>query len=132
MPRRKSAGDKPDRPKPLLRPLGAQLRRLRLERDLTQEGLAERAGMNHKYLGRLERARAEPGAGVLIRLARALAVPVGELFATMNPGDSSRRGFVPADLDDLSSALAVMTAIVDRVRKGQPRPLSTRATRRRR
>lgn len=89
MPRRKSLAKKKKkkalRPIPLLRPLGAQIRRLRLERDLAQEVLAERAGCSYKYLGKIEKATASPTAVKLIRLARALGVTVGELFEAITP-----------------------------------------------
>ena len=45
---------------------------------MTQEALAELASLNYKYIGRVELGKADPGADVLVRLARALRVPVGE------------------------------------------------------
>jgi len=113
-----------------LRPLGAQLRRLRLERDLSQERLAELARLNSKYLGRVELAKSEPGADVLVRLARALAVSVGELFATITPSEATSSRISPGDIADLSAALATLTKVMDRVLAHQPRPLPQRASRR--
>ena len=71
----------------MLRPLGAELRRLRLDRDLSQERLAELAGCSYKYLGRIELATANATAVKLIRLARALGVPTGRLFDTTPDND---------------------------------------------
>src|SRR6476659_11083443 len=82
--RRKPAEKRVARPA-VLRPLGAQLRRLRLDRRMTQETLAELASLNYKYVGRVELGKADPGADVLVRLARALSVSVGELFETITP-----------------------------------------------
>lgn len=82
VPRRKSATRKPPRRLLVVRPLGDHVRSLREERDLTQEQLAERAGISYKYLGRIELAQVSAGAEVLIRVARALGVPAGELFKT--------------------------------------------------
>ena len=82
MPTRRKAKKKAVRSNPLVRPLGDQIRRLRDERGLSQEVVAERAGMNYKYLGRIELAQVSAGAVKLIRIARALGVPVSELFAT--------------------------------------------------
>jgi transcriptional regulator with XRE-family HTH domain len=65
-----------------VRPLGDQIRRLREERGLTQEVLAERASMNYKYLGRVELAQVSAGAVKLVNIARALGVTVSELFET--------------------------------------------------
>lgn len=130
MARRKSSAGKP-LPRPaVLRPLGAQLRRLRLERRLSQERLAELAGVNYKYLGRVELAKAEPGADILVRVARALGVPVGELFETITPGDAASHRLSPVDVDDVSSALAALTDVIERLIAHQPRALPQRAPRR--
>ena len=45
--------DDPDRPA-----LGREAHRLREARDLTQEELADRAGLHPYYIGRIERAKA--------------------------------------------------------------------------
>ncbi len=128
---RKSVADKrPPRPA-VLRPLGAQLRRLRLDRQMTQETLAELASLNYKYIGRIELGKADPGADVLVRLARALAVPVGELFATITPA----RGMPPAlpleAVEAVTSALQTLTAALERLLSDQPRRPPFRAPRRR-
>jgi transcriptional regulator with XRE-family HTH domain len=112
-----------------LRPLGAQLRRLRLERKLSQERLAELAGLNYKYIGRVELAKSEPGADVLVRLARALAVPVGALFETITPRETLPHRLSPSDIETVSNALATLTTVFDRVRARQPHPLPRRAPR---
>jgi transcriptional regulator with XRE-family HTH domain len=106
------------------------LRRLRLERKLSQERLAELAGLNYKYIGRIELAKADPGADVLVRLARALVIPVGEIFSTITPGDASLHGLSPADVEALSSALAAFTAVANRIIARQPQALPPRAPRR--
>ena len=130
MPRRKVAVAKP-KPRPaILRPLGEQLRRLRLERKLSQERLAELAGLNYKYIGRIELAKAEPGADVLVRLARALVIPVGEIFATITSKDATPNRVSPADLEALSTALASLTAVTNRIVSRQPHALPARAPRR--
>jgi transcriptional regulator with XRE-family HTH domain len=114
----------------VLRPLGAQVRRLRLERKLSQERLAELAGLNYKYIGRIELAKADPGADVLVRLARALSVPVGELFDTITPKDAVPYRLSPGDVEGVSSALATLSSVVERVLARQPRPVPARAPRR--
>ena len=115
---------------PILRLLGARLRRLRLERELSQEALAERAHLNYKHIGRIELGKAEAGADVLVRLARALAVPVGELFETITPTDAAAHRFSPGDVDEIKGLLSALSAVVDRLSAGQPRPLSARAPKR--
>ncbi|HWF84479.1 MAG TPA: helix-turn-helix transcriptional regulator [Vicinamibacterales bacterium] len=114
----------------MLRPLGAQLRHLRLERNMSQEVLAELAGLSYKYLGRIELAKADPGADVLVRLAKALSVPVGELFQTITPLDSVPHRLLPSDVDSITVTLTTLTTAVDRILGRQPRPLLGRAPRR--
>jgi transcriptional regulator with XRE-family HTH domain len=129
--RRKPAAGKP-RPRPaVLRPLGAQLRRLRLERKMSQETLAELAGLSYKYLGRIELAKADPGADVLVRLARGLSVAVGELFQTITPVQAVPYRLLPGDIDRITVTLTTLTTVVDQILGRQPRPLLARAPRRR-
>ena len=97
---------------------------------MSQEKLAELAGLNYKYIGRIELAKADPGADVLVRLARALDVPVGELFETITPIGISRSRLPPGEAEAIAGALAALTAILDRVMSQQPRALPARAPRR--
>jgi len=57
-----------------------RVKRLRERRDMTQEQLAERAGISRTYLARLETARQDPTLGTLEKLAKALKVKVTELL----------------------------------------------------
>src|ERR1035441_4398 len=60
--------------------LAAHIRKLRGERGLSQERLAELAQMHRTYLGGIETARRNPSFKNLFRLARALGVSLSELF----------------------------------------------------
>lgn len=60
--------------------VGANVRRLRVERKLTQEQLAHDAEIDLTYMGGIERGRRNPSVSVLGRLAAALDVVPGELF----------------------------------------------------
>jgi transcriptional regulator with XRE-family HTH domain len=63
---------------------GTVLRRLRFEKGLSQEALAERAGMvSHAHLCRLESGRKQPTVEMLFRLADALEVPASTIIAEM-------------------------------------------------
>jgi transcriptional regulator with XRE-family HTH domain len=55
-------------------------RSLRAARGWSQERLAEEAGIHRTYLGGIETARRNPSLRNLIRLARALGVPIADLF----------------------------------------------------
>lgn len=113
----------------MLQPFGIRLERLRLERRLTQHTVAEGAGISAKYLGRVEGAYVNPSAIVLLGLAKALGVSVGELFEPLPAADGGHRPS-PANLQELSAALETLTVVVDRIVKGVPPPLPTRAPRR--
>lgn len=59
---------------------GKHLRRLREERKLTQEELADRAGMHFTYIGQIERGVRNPSLINLHKLAKALRVNAGQLI----------------------------------------------------
>ena len=70
--------------------IAANVARLRLERRLTQEDLAAKAGLARVSLGKIERGTVVPRAQTLDALAKALAVPVGELVTSVRPLESVR------------------------------------------
>jgi transcriptional regulator with XRE-family HTH domain len=66
----------------LTRYLGEALRRHRELIRLSQEDLADRAGIDRTYVSGLERGRRNPTVKVLQRLADALGVDLDVIFAT--------------------------------------------------
>src|SRR3954452_4464601 len=56
------------------------IRRLRLERGLTQEELAARIRINRNYVGMIERQENSPTVEVLERIAKALGIEPARLF----------------------------------------------------
>lgn len=65
--------------------VGRNFARLRQEKDLTQEAIAERSGISQQYLSGLERGQRNPTVITLYELARALgANPVDLLRSDGN------------------------------------------------
>ena len=56
------------------------LRRWRVERELSQEKLAADANVDRTYVSSLERGKENPTVELLDRLASALSIPLSELF----------------------------------------------------
>jgi transcriptional regulator with XRE-family HTH domain len=56
-----------------------RLKKFRADRKMTQEALAEKAGISRTYLARLELGQQDPTLTTLKNLAKALKVTVGEL-----------------------------------------------------
>jgi transcriptional regulator with XRE-family HTH domain len=77
---------------------GRRIRELRKDKGLSQEALAERAGLHWTYVSGVERGLRTPGLDVIGRLATALGLSPAELFATLTgryrakTRTSSRRG----------------------------------------
>ena len=70
--------------------MATNLRRERHAREMTQEELADRAGLSSRYLGSIERGAVSASVTVLGRLAKALRVNPCELIAQPQPRKSSR------------------------------------------
>lgn len=56
------------------------IKKLRLEHGLSLAEVAERAGLHREAVARIERKGHDPRASTLVTIARALGVPVCELF----------------------------------------------------
>ena len=60
--------------------LAKRIKALREQRGLSQEALAEKAGVSRGYLARLEIGRHDPTVGTVEKLAKALRVKVTDLL----------------------------------------------------
>jgi transcriptional regulator with XRE-family HTH domain len=60
--------------------LGRRIRTLRTQNGWTQEELGDRADINYKFLGEIERGQQNPSFGILTKIASALRVDLPELF----------------------------------------------------
>lgn len=63
----------------LSRSFGLVVRDLRLAQELSQEALAERAGLHRTYIGDIEHGRKSPTLDVVAALARALGTTPHEM-----------------------------------------------------
>jgi transcriptional regulator with XRE-family HTH domain len=64
--------------------MAINLRRTRHDQQLTQEELAERAGLSARYVGAIERAAVSASVTVLGQIAEALGVEPGDLLKNPN------------------------------------------------
>jgi len=62
-----------------LRALGRTIRRLRRERDLSQEAVAAAAGVHPNQVGRLERGTSDVYTSTMLRVVAGLGVPLSEV-----------------------------------------------------
>lgn len=60
--------------------IGANVHRARTRAGMTQESLAEAAGMDLRFLQRIERGKTNVSVLFVVALAQALDVPPGSLF----------------------------------------------------
>ena len=61
------------------------LRRIRLELDITQEEIAHRAGLSVGYVGSIERAEAMASIAIVDQIANGLGIDPGELMRRNTP-----------------------------------------------
>lgn len=95
---------------PIKEILSTNLKAIRHNKKMTQEELAEKAGLTVKYISNIERGLSFVSAEVLDSLARSLDVPVYELFIPEEIEDESKeyplpRGFLKKELYKLISEL---------------------------
>jgi XRE family transcriptional regulator, regulator of sulfur utilization len=82
---------KPDAPFPQPA-FGRVIRRLRRERDVSQQALARVADVGAKYLSEVERGKSNPTVAIAYKLADALGLRGGELFVHVDEEvDGARR-----------------------------------------
>ena len=101
--------------------LGAVLRERRASQGLSQQALADRAGLSRNFVAQVERGESSPTVATLARLAAALATTVGELLGeethAPEPGDSVA---VPLVADRIAAGPPLMLA--DHIEGHEPLP----------
>ena len=71
---------------------GRTVRRLRRDRDLSQQALARAAGLAEKHVSEIERANREPKLTTILKLALGLGMAPSELFATYDAQRAAAAG----------------------------------------
>lgn len=71
---------KPDAANQLRSRVAGRVKQLRRAHRLTQEQLAERAGLSYKFIGEIERGTGNPSLETLEKLSEAFSIDVTELF----------------------------------------------------
>ncbi|ACG78478.1 transcriptional regulator, Cro/CI family [Phenylobacterium zucineum HLK1] len=69
--------------------VGARIRLLRKLKGLSQQALAEAAGVTFQQIQKYERGANRVSASMLARIARTLGVPVAEMFGEASPTSSA-------------------------------------------
>ncbi len=72
---------------------GEALKRWRLKRGLTQEGLAHEAGITTSYASQVENGKKVPSLTVVLKLCRALNLTPGELLSDFTSASIKRLRF---------------------------------------
>ena len=65
--------------------MAINMRRLRHDKDMTQEDVAERAGLSPRYIGSIERGKVSASVSILGKVADALDVDPCELIRVSRP-----------------------------------------------
>ena len=64
----------------MIKVFGGNIKRIRLEKKMTQENLGVIAGIKPKYVGEIERGEKNPTAVIIYKISAALTVPVCEIM----------------------------------------------------
>jgi transcriptional regulator with XRE-family HTH domain len=100
--------------------LGTRLKQLRKARRLTQEQLAERAGLSYKFIGEIERGRGNPTLTTLAALGEALGVPLIDLLGV----DVDRPRMSSRQATQVREALESLETLVEWASPPEPRTKS--------
>ena len=89
--------------------VGARVKQLRKARRLTQEQLAERAGLSYKFIGEVERGRGNPTLTTLAAMSDALGIGLVDLLGI----DPERPRLSPRQVTQVREALESLETLVE-------------------
>lgn len=81
--------DKKDERDPLILAIGQRIQKYRMKQNLTQDQVAETAGISQKHLSRIEQGYHNPRFDMIIQIAEALNIPTDALARDMSDNDIS-------------------------------------------
>ncbi|OFV98990.1 MAG: hypothetical protein A3F68_13425 [Acidobacteria bacterium RIFCSPLOWO2_12_FULL_54_10] len=90
--------------------IGRRLRELREQRHLTQQEMAERAGVPRTYISRIENARLLPGPVMLHRIADALKVEMLDMLPHSQGSGHAMEGIDDGYWSELTQHFSVLRA----------------------
>ncbi len=86
----------------VLEKIGKHIKDLRNGKNLSQQALAELAGMSYKYLGEIERGQVNLSVEILIKIAQALQVNAGDLLNDIIDDETKTMAKVKSLFSELS------------------------------
>ena len=93
--------------------IGAQIRKLRKERGMSQEELGYRSGLHYTHIGAIERGEKNWSIDTLIKVAKGLNVIIVELFPTF-PSSPDSENLKESLLEGINaSSPEVMKIVID-------------------
>lgn len=83
--------------------VGRRIRAIRESKGLSQEKLADKAGMAHNYMGKIERGETNPSLKILFSVADGLGLSISDLLDVDVRKDEEIVGNISARLKNLQS-----------------------------
>jgi transcriptional regulator with XRE-family HTH domain len=103
----------------LVKVIGNRVRRVRTSYGLTQELLADRAGIHYTQVQRLEQGKANPTLETLVHLANALSLSVPEMVAPEHSTEASLDRLVSLlgnrHIADIELIMSIIGAVLQRL-----------------
>lgn len=91
----------------LIKLIGANVRKIRKAKGLSQQKLGERASFDYRYIGFIEQARVNPTIKTLEKVASALNVTVRDLFPANSEIEANKKG-LPAKISDRERVISII------------------------
>ncbi len=95
-----------------------RIRKLRLEKGISQENVADELGITHSSYSKIERGETDPNLTRLIEIAKILGVPVTDLFIdeVASSVKEPKEGYGESDLEKLNQTLQKLLSEIHHLR----------------